>query len=110
MYARVTEWDGVTAAEIDRDLSYARDERLIYGPTRPGLTGAFGLWPRAVRVRTRAGQGTSVDDQIFLSNGPRVEPGLEDLVCAARSSDGLPAHASHALPPKGLGKKPSSVR
>ena len=39
MYARVTEWDGVTVAEIDRDLAYARDEVVPKVEEIPGMCG-----------------------------------------------------------------------
>jgi hypothetical protein len=46
MYARVTEWDGVTAAEIDRDLSYVRAEVVPKAEEIPGMCGMLVLVDR----------------------------------------------------------------
>ena len=46
MYARVTEWDGVNSAEIDRELSYARDEVLPRVEDIPGMSGMLVLVDR----------------------------------------------------------------
>jgi hypothetical protein len=46
MYARVTEWDGVTPAEIDRDLAYAREEVLPRAEDIPGMSGMLVLVDR----------------------------------------------------------------
>jgi hypothetical protein len=54
MYARVVEWDGVTTAEIDRDLAYARAEILPQAEEIPGMTGMLILVDRAV------GRSTSI--------------------------------------------------
>ena len=47
MYARVTEWDGVTTAEIDRDLDYARDEIIPKAEEIPGMHGMLVLVDRS---------------------------------------------------------------
>ena len=54
MYARVVEWDGVTAAEIDRDLAYARDEVVPRAEDIPGMNGMLVLVDRAT------GRSTSI--------------------------------------------------
>lgn len=54
MYARVTEWDGVTAAEIDRDLSYAREEVVPKVEEIPGMCGML------VLVDRENGRSTSI--------------------------------------------------
>jgi hypothetical protein len=46
MYARVTEWDGVTMAEIDRDLTYMRDEVVPEAEEIAGMSGALMLVDR----------------------------------------------------------------
>lgn len=46
MYARVTEWDGVTAAEIDRDLAYAREQIVPQVEEIPGMCGILVLVDR----------------------------------------------------------------
>lgn len=46
MYARVTEWDGVTAAEINRDLSYVREEVVPKAEEIPGMCGMLVLVDR----------------------------------------------------------------
>jgi hypothetical protein len=46
MYARVIEWDGVTMAEIDRDLAYVRDEIIPKVEDIPGMSGALVLVDR----------------------------------------------------------------
>ncbi len=46
MYARIIEWDGVTPAEIDRDLSYARDEVVPRAQEIPGMSGMLVLVDR----------------------------------------------------------------
>jgi len=46
MYARVTEWDGVTTAEIDRDLSYVREEVIPKAEDIPGMCGMLVLVDR----------------------------------------------------------------
>ena len=54
MYARVTEWDGVTAAEIDRDLAYARQEVVPKVEDIPGMCGML------VLVDREGGRSTSI--------------------------------------------------
>lgn len=46
MFARVTEWDGVTVAEIDRDLAYARTEVVPKVEEIPGMCGMLVLVDR----------------------------------------------------------------
>jgi hypothetical protein len=63
MYARVTEWDGVTPAEIDRDLAYARDEMIGKVEDIPGMSGILVLVDRGT------GHSTSItlyDDEQSL--------------------------------------------
>ncbi len=57
MYARVTEWDGVTAAEIDRDLAFARDEIV---PQVEGIPGNCGMLVLVDRE-----QGTSMSITLY---------------------------------------------
>ena len=54
MYARVTEWDGVTAAEIDRDLAYVREEVVPKAEEIPGMCGML------VLVDRENGRSTSI--------------------------------------------------
>ena|SRR5690349_3670586 len=54
MYARVTEWDGVTAAEIDRDLAYLREEVVPKAEDIPGMCGML------VLVDRENGRSTSI--------------------------------------------------
>ena len=54
MYARVTEWDGVTTAEIDRDLSYVREEVIPKAEDIPGMCGML------VLVDRENGRSTSI--------------------------------------------------
>ncbi|HEV7207911.1 MAG TPA: hypothetical protein VGN54_04140 [Mycobacteriales bacterium] len=54
MYARVIEWDGVTPAEIDRDLAYARDEIIPKAEDIPGMSGMLVLVDRVT------GRSTSI--------------------------------------------------
>ena len=54
MYARVIEWDGVTMAEIDRDLAYMREEVVPQAEELAGMSGALVLVDRpAGRLRSR---------------------------------------------------------
>jgi hypothetical protein len=46
MYARVIEWDGVTRAEIDRDLAYMREEVVPQAEDIAGMNGALVLVDR----------------------------------------------------------------
>jgi len=54
MHARVTEWDGVTAAEIDRDLAYVREEVVPQAEQIPGMCGML------VLVDRENGRSTSI--------------------------------------------------
>lgn len=46
MHARVTEWDGVTVTEIDRDLAYTREDVLPQVEEIPGMSGMMVLVDR----------------------------------------------------------------
>ena len=46
MHARIVEWDGVTPAEIDRDLAYARTEVVPKAEDIPGMSGMLVLVDR----------------------------------------------------------------
>jgi len=77
MYARVTEWDGVTAAEIDRDLSYARDEIVPKVEEIPGMCGML------VLVDRMNGRSTSITlyvDEQALENSRDAATTLRQLV------------------------------
>lgn len=54
MHARVVEWDGVTPAEIDRELAYVRSEVLPQVEDIPGMSGMVVLVDRA------SGRSTSI--------------------------------------------------
>jgi quinol monooxygenase YgiN len=54
MYARVTEWDGVTPEEIDRELAYARAKVVPQVEDIPGMCGMV------VLVDREHGRSTSI--------------------------------------------------
>lgn len=77
MYARVTEWDGVTPTEIDRDLAFARAEVVPQAADLPGLNGMLILVDRAT------GRSTSItlyDDQQSLEDSREPARMLHELV------------------------------
>lgn len=74
---RVTEWDGVTPAEIDRELAYAREEVLPRAEEIPGMTGMLVLVDRAT------GQSLSItlyDDQQALEDSREAARTLRELI------------------------------
>lgn len=77
MYARVTEWDGVTAAEIDRDLDYARTEVVPKVEEIPGMCGML------VLVDRENGRSTSItlyEDQRALDGSRDIAAMLRQMV------------------------------
>ncbi|MCW2600193.1 MAG: hypothetical protein JWM02_2022 [Frankiales bacterium] len=77
MYARVTEWDGVTTAEIDRDLSYARAEVVPKVQEIPGICGILVLVDRA------NGRSTSItlyQDQQAMEDSRDAARTLREMV------------------------------
>lgn len=77
MYARITEWDGVTAAEIDRDLSYARTDVVPLVEEIPGMCGML------VLVDRENGRSTSITlyhDQQALEDSRDVATTLRQMV------------------------------
>jgi hypothetical protein len=67
MHSRVTEWDGVTATEIDRDLAY------------------FRVVPQAEEIPGMCGTLQMVEQQMDLRRPPKVielEVGLATLSAA----------------------------
>ena len=77
MYARVTEWDGVTTAEIDRDLAYARDEVVPQVQEIPGMCGML------VLVDRENGRSTSItlyEDALALDESRDHARTLRQLV------------------------------
>ena len=77
MYARVTEWDGVTTAEIDRDLAYARDEVVPLVEEIPGMCGML------VLVDREKGRSTSItlyEDALALDESRDAARTLRQLV------------------------------
>jgi hypothetical protein len=77
MYARVTEWDGVTAAEIDRDLAYVREEVVPKAEEIPGMCGML------VLVDRENGRSTSITlyyDQQALEESRYAATMLREMV------------------------------
>ena len=77
MYARITEWDGVTTAEIDRDLAYARTEIVPKAQDIPGMCGML------VLVDRENGRSTSItlyDDQQAIEDSRDVARTLREMV------------------------------
>lgn len=77
MYARVVEWDGVTAAEINRDLAYARAEILPQAEEIPGMNGML------ILVDRDSGRSTSITlyaDQEALADSRDAAATLRELV------------------------------
>jgi hypothetical protein len=77
MYARITEWDGVTAAEIDRDLAYTRTEVVPQVEEIPGMCGML------VLVDREQGRSTSItlyDDQAALEDSRETAAMLREMV------------------------------
>ncbi|MGB8650512.1 MAG: hypothetical protein WCD35_07600 [Mycobacteriales bacterium] len=77
MYARITEWDGVTAAEIDRDLSYTRTEVVPRVEDIPGMCGML------VLVDRENGRSTSItlyEDERALEESRESAQTLREMV------------------------------
>ena len=77
MYARVTEWDGVTVAEIDRDLAYARTEIVPKVEEIPGMCGML------VLVDRENGRSTSItlyEDQQALDDSRGAATTLRQMM------------------------------
>jgi len=77
MYARVTEWDGVSAADIDRDLSYAREQVVPQVQDIPGMCGML------VLVDRENGRSTSItlyQDRPALEDSREAATTLRQLV------------------------------
>ena len=77
MYARITQWDGVTTAEIDRDLAYARTEIVPKAEEIPGMCGML------VLVDRENGRSTSItlyDDQQAIEDSRDVARTLREMV------------------------------
>jgi hypothetical protein len=77
MYARITEWDGVTAAEIDRDLAYARNEVVPQVEDIPGMCGML------VLVDRDNGRSTSItlyEDAAALEDSRESARTLREMV------------------------------
>ena len=77
MYARVIEWDGVTANEIDRDLSYARNEIVPRAEDIPGMSGML------VLVDRETGRSTSITlyaDRASLDDSREAAQTLRELM------------------------------
>jgi hypothetical protein len=77
MYARITEWDGVTTAEIDRDLNYARDEVVPQVEQIPGMCGMLVLVDRANGTSTTI---TLYEDQAAIDESRDVARTLRHLM------------------------------
>jgi hypothetical protein len=77
MYARVTEWDGVTAAEIDRDLSYARAEVV---PQVEGIPGMCGMLVLVDRENGRSTSITLYQDREALEESRDTARTLREMV------------------------------
>ncbi len=77
MYARVTEWDGVTVAEIDRDLAYAREEIV---PQVQEISGMCGMLVLVDRKNGRSTSITLYDDEQALENSRDAATTLRQLV------------------------------
>ncbi|MGZ6791797.1 MAG: hypothetical protein ACXVFV_02510 [Mycobacteriales bacterium] len=77
MYARVTEWDGVTAAEIDRDLSYTRSEIV---PEVEQLQGMCGMLVLVDRENGRSTSITLYQDEAALADSREAARTLRSLV------------------------------
>lgn len=77
MFARVTEWDGVTAAEIDRDLSYTKAEIV---PEVERLQGMCGMLVLVDREHGRSTSITLYADQAALDDSREAARTLRGLV------------------------------
>jgi hypothetical protein len=77
MYARVTEWDGVTVAEIDRDLAYARDEVV---PKVEEISGMCGMLVLVDRENGRSTSITLYEDRQALEDSRDVATMLREMM------------------------------